>query len=138
MRAALQTGALGYVAKQSASVELLTAVRRAMQGKRFVTPLFTGVLPETDVEDQTGGRREPASLTTRQREVLQLVAEGKTGKEIAATLGISKKTVEFHKPATRSQRAWSSTWQNLPNFKLNLCLIADRVIDRTIAARVAL
>jgi DNA-binding NarL/FixJ family response regulator len=98
LHAAFQAGASGYVAKQSASSELLAAIHMALQGRFYVTPLITladdGLLRDP--------RKNPASffggqLTQRQREVLQLVAEGRTMKEISTTLNISVKTVEFHK-----------------------------------------
>jgi DNA-binding NarL/FixJ family response regulator len=98
LHAAFQAGATGYVAKQSASSELLAAIRMALQGQFYVTPLIPttdrGLLrdPRTNPSDLFGGE-----LTQRQREVLQLVAEGKAMKEISAALNISVKTVAFHK-----------------------------------------
>ncbi len=95
--AAFKAGASGYVLKRSAGSELLQAVHAVMQGHCYVTPLLTKDLVDVAV----GARRSPASgqpeLTPRQREVLQLVAEGRTVKEIASALEISPKTVEFHK-----------------------------------------
>lgn len=98
LRAAFRTGALGYVAKQSATEELLTAFRRVLAGRRYITPLLAEQSPNLVHELQ----RNPDkfftdALTPRQREVLQLVAEGKTVREISAALNISPKTVEFHK-----------------------------------------
>jgi DNA-binding NarL/FixJ family response regulator len=98
LHAAFQAGANGYVAKQSASSELLAAIRMALQGRFYVTPL----IPITDQGLLRDPRKNPAGLfggqlTQRQREVLQLVAEGKAMKEISTALNISVKTVEFHK-----------------------------------------
>jgi DNA-binding NarL/FixJ family response regulator len=98
VHAAFQAGASGYVAKQSASSELLSAIRMAVQGRFYVTPL----IPLTNQGRLPDSRRNPADLfggqlTPRQREVLQLVAEGKAMKEISTILNISVKTVEFHK-----------------------------------------
>jgi DNA-binding NarL/FixJ family response regulator len=95
-RAAFQAEASAYLLKQSATAELCTALREALAGRFYVSEALRGLLD--------GGfdpARNPAGgeLTPRQREVLQLVAEGKTGKEIASSLGISVKTVEFHKSA---------------------------------------
>lgn len=101
---AFRAGASGYVLKQSAGSELVTALREVLRGSHYVTPLIAG--------EQGGGSFEPGTniselfggpLTPRQREVLQLVAEGKSAKEIAAIVGISVKTVEFHKAAIMDQ-----------------------------------
>jgi DNA-binding NarL/FixJ family response regulator len=94
---AFKAGALGYVLKHSAPDELVTAIRAALQGKKYVTPLITGKLMQF-YEEGTHGQDETVSkLTSRQREVLQLVAEGYSAKEIAAILNVSMKTVEYHK-----------------------------------------
>lgn len=99
MHAAFAAGGMGYVAKQSAATELLTAIQNALRDQYYVTPLagseavqFTALHPKTNPTEMFG-----AALTPRQREVLQLVAEGKSSKEIAAALNISVKTVEFHR-----------------------------------------
>jgi DNA-binding NarL/FixJ family response regulator len=94
---AFKAGALGYVLKHSAPDELVTAIRAALQGKKYITPLIAGKLMQF-YEEGTHGRDETFSkLTSRQREVLQLVAEGYSAKEIAAILNVSMKTVEYHK-----------------------------------------
>lgn len=95
-RRALEAGASGFVLKSSAPDELITAIHAVLAGRTFVTPEVANELSEAD------GRARPASgeaaaLTPRQREVLQLLAAGKTAKEIAALLGVSTRTVEFHK-----------------------------------------
>jgi len=96
-RRALEAGASGFVLKHSAPDELLTAIHAALQGNTYVTPHLAGEVldamrqgPE-HVEDPT------ARLTLRQREVLQLLAEGRSAKQIASRLSISTRTVEFHK-----------------------------------------
>lgn len=111
IRAALDAGAMGYVAKQSASSELLLAVRLALAGRYYVTPLAT---PKAGFDKAKTSRSNPAEmfgagLTTRQREVLQLVAEGKTTKEVAQRLQISPKTVEFHRNAIMDQLGLRTT-----------------------------
>ncbi|WP_310598758.1 response regulator transcription factor [Desulfobulbus sp.] len=95
---ALEAGAAGYVLKHSAPSELLTAIACALKGQTYITPMLVGELlsyqrnrPQGETE---GGL---ARLTARQREVLQLIAEGRSVKEAAAVLGISTRTVEFHK-----------------------------------------
>jgi len=94
---ALEAGALGYVLKHSAPAELITAVRRALKGKIFVTPLLEGEIMLSPKKGSIERREESSHLTKRQREVLQLLAEGCLAKEIASILNISTKTVEFHK-----------------------------------------
>jgi DNA-binding NarL/FixJ family response regulator len=98
VRAAFQVGAYAYVLKQSVSVELITAVQQALLGNYFLS----ASLRETVLKQGFDETRNPAelfgfALTTRQREILQLVAEGKSNKEIANVLKISVKTVDFHK-----------------------------------------
>jgi len=96
-RRALAAGASGFVLKHSASVELVAAIRAARQGKTYLTPQLAGEVLEAMKEGPERADDPVASLTPRQREVLQLLAEGRSAKEIAASLGISARTVEFHK-----------------------------------------
>jgi len=93
---AFEAGASGYVLKHSAPTELVTAIRSALRGKTFVTPLLAGEFLRLTKERATQ-RDESTRLTPRQREILQLLAEGKSAKEIATVLNISSRTVEFHK-----------------------------------------
>jgi RNA polymerase sigma factor (sigma-70 family) len=94
---ALQAGASGYVLKHSAADELVTAIQEALRGGTFVSrQLRTPALEER--RDETRRHvKETLELTPRQREVLQLLAEGKSAKEIGAILDISPRTVETHK-----------------------------------------
>lgn len=99
VHAAFAAGAMGYVAKQSAAKDLVEAIRLALNDRYYVTPL---VNQEILTGSSLNPRKNPADmfgadLTPRQREVLQLVAEGKSTKEISAALNISVKTVEFHR-----------------------------------------
>ena len=96
---AFKAGASGYLIKRSATSELKQALQAVMRGQHYLTPLITkDVLAATlQPAEETKHKRPPAVLTPRQREVLQLVAEGKGTKEIARILNISVKTVEFHK-----------------------------------------
>jgi DNA-binding NarL/FixJ family response regulator len=97
LRAALAAGADGYVLKTSVRDELLVAVRQVLGGQIFVTAGFGEEILESY---HRGGGREfgsPSPLTSRQRQILQLIAEGRTAKEMAATLNVSLQTVAFHK-----------------------------------------
>ncbi|MDX1982162.1 MAG: response regulator transcription factor [Bryobacteraceae bacterium] len=94
---ALEAGASAYVLKHSASDELVTAIYEALRGGTYISSELRG--PALDeFLDETRRRVKPAiELTARQREVLQLLAEGKSAKEIGGILGISARTVETHK-----------------------------------------
>jgi len=94
---ALEAGASGYVLKHSAPSELVHAIREALRGRVYVTPLIAKGVLQTFMTKFHGVRRGHLELTPRQREVLQLVGEGHTTKEIATILQISTRTVEFHK-----------------------------------------
>jgi DNA-binding NarL/FixJ family response regulator len=96
-RRALEAGASGFVLKHSASVELIAALRAALEGKTYLTPQLAGGVLEA-LKQGPEKREDPVvSLTPRQREVLQLLSEGRSAKEIASSLSISARTVEFHK-----------------------------------------
>ena len=96
-RRALDAGAAGFVLKHSAAVELTAALRAALDGKTYITPQLAGEVLES-MKGAPDAAVDPASaLTLRQREVIQLLAEGLLAKEIAGNLGISARTVEFHK-----------------------------------------
>jgi DNA-binding NarL/FixJ family response regulator len=90
---AFRAGASGYVLKRSAASELLTAIREVAAHRSYITPLVTEGL----VGSMLHGVQPPPSLTQRQREILQLVAEGHSMKETAAILNIAPRTVAFHK-----------------------------------------
>jgi DNA-binding NarL/FixJ family response regulator len=96
-RRALEAGASGFVLKHSASVELIAAIRAALQGRTYLTPQLAGEVLDAMKQRSDRAADPTASITPRQREVLQLLAEGRTAKEIASTLSISARTVEFHK-----------------------------------------
>ena len=94
---ALDAGAAGFVLKHSAATELVTAVRDALDGKTYVTPAIAGELFPSYRDDQARRQHRPERLTPRQREALQLFAEGRSAKEVAAVLSISPRTAEFHR-----------------------------------------
>ena len=94
---AFEAGALGFVLKHSAPSELTRAIREALKGNTYVSPAVAQEVMQLyrdDVDIKSGAL---GKLTLRQREVMQLLAEGKSAKEIAKILHISTRTVEFHK-----------------------------------------
>jgi len=97
VRRAIAAGASGFVLKQSASAELISAVHAALAGKTYVTPELAGEALEDLLRGPEPASDPLAALTLRQREILQLVAEGRSAKQIASTLSISTRTVESHK-----------------------------------------
>jgi DNA-binding NarL/FixJ family response regulator len=94
---AFRVGASGYLLKQSAGEELITAIHAVLQGEVYVTPELKQEVLETFMRAGSEPERTSVKLTARQREVLQLVAEGHTMKEIASALNVSTRTVETHK-----------------------------------------
>jgi DNA-binding NarL/FixJ family response regulator len=92
--AALELGNVGFVLKQSAGSELLTAIGHVLEGKSYVTPKLRA---DDWVISKSRARQFSADLTRRQREIVQMCAEGRPLKEIAIQLNLSLKTVEFHK-----------------------------------------
>jgi DNA-binding NarL/FixJ family response regulator len=96
-RRAMEAGAAGFVLKHSAAAELVTAVREALRGRTYVTPLIAGELIQSYRAPDARAGEAAHRLTARQREVLQLVAEGRSAKEVAAVLKISVRTAEAHK-----------------------------------------
>jgi DNA-binding NarL/FixJ family response regulator len=95
-REALQAGASAFVLKNALSSELLKAIRDALRGVSYVAPEIRQAMAETFIRDPKAVSR-PQHLTDRQREVLQMLAEGRSLGEIASLLRISYRTVRFHK-----------------------------------------
>ena len=92
---AFRGGASAYLLKRSAPSELMTAIREVVHGRSYVTPLVTEGLVELLMK--VDERKHSPELTSRQREILQLLAEGRSMKEVAAELNITARTVAFHK-----------------------------------------
>lgn len=92
---AFRGGASAYLLKRSAPSELMTAIREVVNGRSYVTPLVTEGLVELLMK--VDERKHSPELTSRQREILQLLAEGRSMKEVAAELNITARTVAFHK-----------------------------------------
>ena len=93
---ALRAGAAGYLLKDAATGELELALRSVMRGESWLSPAVSRQVVEGYVQ-RAGGEQAPEVLTARQREVLRLVASGKSTKEIAFLLNLSVKTVETHR-----------------------------------------
>jgi DNA-binding NarL/FixJ family response regulator len=102
---ALRIGALGYVLKASGGDELKMAIRHALEGRSYITPLITRDVVDSLIEPRS---RKPA-LTSRQCEVLQLLAEGRSMKEVGAVLNLTTRTVAFHKYRMMEQLRVRST-----------------------------
>jgi DNA-binding NarL/FixJ family response regulator len=93
---ALNAGAIGYVLKQSATEELAIAVKLIAEGKTFLTPAVSRQVVDAYLESEKGVLARP-SITPRQREILRLVALGRTSQSIASELRLSTRTVETHR-----------------------------------------
>jgi DNA-binding NarL/FixJ family response regulator len=94
---ALEAGASGYVLKHAAPSELITAIKEVLNGRIYLTPMIAKDVLDSFMGESHQRRKAVIELTPRQREVLQLVSEGRSAKEIASILHISTRTVEFHK-----------------------------------------
>jgi DNA-binding NarL/FixJ family response regulator len=100
LREVVQAGAHGYVLKSDTGRDLVAAVESLVQHKPFFTPRVLQMLPKEWLEEGALKVKRPASasrLTPREREIVQLLAEGKSNKEVAVTLGISIRTAETHR-----------------------------------------
>jgi DNA-binding NarL/FixJ family response regulator len=102
---AFHVGASGYLLKRSAPMELPLAIEAVLKGQQYLTPSITKpVLAQTmDLEEAPAIKGSAVELTPRQREVLQLIGEGKGTKAIASLLQVSVKTIEFHKTCLMKQ-----------------------------------
>jgi|HubBroStandDraft_5_1064220.scaffolds.fasta_scaffold31810_3 DNA-binding NarL/FixJ family response regulator len=94
---AFRLGASGYVLKHAAAEELVVAIREALAGRTYITPRIASEVLQNLMSHPMDTSQDGSGLTSREREVLQLLAEGKIIKEIAAVLNVSPRTVEFHK-----------------------------------------
>lgn len=120
---ALAAGAAGYVLKSSDPAHLQQAVREVLHGRNYVSPeILANVMPLVRGKSRVASAGGP--LSSRQREVLQLVAEGRTSREIADLLHISPNTVEFHK--VRIKRALGlKTIAELSQYAMNIGLVSS-------------
>ena len=96
-RRMLQIGAMGYVTKNSSKDELLTAITEVNSGKKYVCDEVKNILAQQELVEDGDGQPDMNSLSRREIEVVQLIKEGMSSKEIAIKLDISVKTVEVHR-----------------------------------------
>ena len=120
-REAFRIGASGYLLKTSAASELFKAIEKALCGRSYVTPLITQGMMEPLIR-RPGDDRDAPQLTPRQREVLQLLAEGRSMKEAANILNISRRTVAFHKYRMMEQLNLKNN-ADLFHFALQECIV---------------
>jgi len=121
--ATLRAGASGYVLKWCAVSELVTAIRGILNGLSYMTPPLAERMAPTITNCK--GRLRGKSLTLRQREVLQLIAQGRTAKEIANSLGLSVKTAVFHKMSIMDKLGLRTT-ADLTRYALDHGLLSSR------------
>lgn len=126
---AFRVGVEGYLLKTSLADELVFAAREVLKGCTYISPVIAQGLVDQALESSTGPqRRQPppssVTLSLRQREVLQLVAEGKSNKEIASAINVTVKTIEFHK-ARISKELGVHTTAELTKQAISLGLIAS-------------
>ena len=99
LRDAMKLGASGYILKRAAGSDLVTAVRAVLRGKTYVAPELLKAIEDPKLRQSLVRGSVPA-LTRRQREILRLIAVGKSNTEIAATLNVTVSTVRFHRMIT--------------------------------------
>ncbi len=102
----LAAGASSYVLKAASIQNLITAIRTVVTGQTYLPPELAGLVPQDLVRQERGGRSAPGgALTDREKQVLSLVAEGKSSKEVAAEIFISTKTVVWHRQSIMDKLA---------------------------------
>ena len=119
---AFRAGACGFVLKQAASDELLTALREAHQGRTFITPRIASDVLQRLMEGSND--EDGVNLTARERQVLQLIAEGNSSKESAAVLNVAARTIEFHKRNIMEKTGLRTTAE-LARFAATIGLVSD-------------
>ena len=125
---ALSAGASGYVLKRSGRREMLNALRQVYEQGAFLTSNITQEVLQEYSQASRNGKEDEQHLTDRERQVLQMIAEGKSNKEIALELGISPKTVSVHRTNIMSKLNVQNTVE-LIRFATNNPLISMNVSD---------
>ncbi len=120
---AFRLGANGYVLKQAASEELVTAIREAVNGRTYITPRIANDVMQNMMAGGGASSSGP-ELTTREREVLQLLAEGRSLKEAAGVLSVSPRTIEFHKNNI-AEKTGLKTMAELARYAVRHGLVSD-------------
>ena len=123
---AFRAGASAYLLKMSSGEELLRAVDGALQGRTYLSPLIAKDLITVMLEAKRNPADGKSALTPRQREVLQLIAEGRTMKEVAAILNISQRTAETHKYAMMESLGLDTT-ASLIQYAIQLKLVSEEL-----------
>lgn len=118
---AVRRGALGYLLKKSAATELFTAIQQVLAGHPYITPLITSEPATVFVSRAEQSQRTPG-ISLRQREVLQLLAEGRSMKEAADILNVTPRTIAFHKYAIMKQHGFG-TGAELVQYAVRLGLV---------------
>ena len=121
---ALQAGASAYLLKTSAAAELVKAIHEALKGRVYVTPAIARRLEESFIRNPEG-KHASKDLTPRQREVLQLLAEGRPMKEAAFILAVSTRTIAFHKYRMMDQLGLKSSAE-LIQFAVNQHVVSQQ------------
>lgn len=125
---AIRRGASGYLLKKSASSELFTAIKTVLEGRTYITPLFSSGLTALFVS-QAKTSEGPRKLSLRQREVLQLIAEGRSMKEAADMLKLTPRTIAFHKYSIMEHLGIKTTAE-LVQYAMKLGLVGGKITNR--------
>lgn len=120
---AFRAGASGYVLKHAAPTELTTALAEVMEGRTYVTPRIANDVLQRLMDPSTKDDEGP-SLTSRERQVLQLIAEGRSSKEAAGVLKVAPRTVEFHKRNVMNKTGLRTTAE-LARYASSIGLVSD-------------
>ena len=108
-RRAIEAGASGYVLKHSVSSELIAAIHDAMEGRTYISPMIAGELLQSYSHVDTSSDESTPRLTSRQMEVLRLIANGSSAKDVASVLKISVRTAEAHRANILASLGMQST-----------------------------
>ena len=122
-RRAIEAGASGYVLKHSVSSELIAAIHDALEGRTYISPLIAGELLQSYGNSDTSSSESTPRLTARQLEVLRLIANGSSAKDVASVLKISVRTAEAHRANILTSLGMHSTAE-LVQYAIRLGIIS--------------